>query len=71
MLHYHPIMGIAVFVLSIVTAYIIGRKIVSHKGGKNNFTQKYIVANFIKKSPPKGDISSPDAPWLNNKKKNL
>ena len=64
---YHPIMGIMIFLITIVIAFFIGKNVFKkHKGvekkpdileleskNKNNYQK-----------PPKGDITSPDAPWL-------
>ena len=64
---YHPVIGIMIFLITIIIAFFLGKnafkkyKSVEKKSdmpelgskNKNNFQR-----------PPKGDITSPDAPWL-------
>mgnify|MGYP001205453537 CR=1 FL=1 len=60
---YHPIIGISIFLISIVIAFILGRKFIKRETQTNNI--KIISNKKLKKTiPPKGDITSPDAPWL-------
>ena len=56
---YHPIMGITIFVIAVIISFILGRLYIRKKIGiipsdKNN----------KKTNLPKGEITSPDAPWL-------
>ena len=52
MINYHPIIGIAILFLCILFSFILGRKIMLN------------AKNIKNKKPPKGEVSSPDAPWL-------
>ena len=58
-MHYHPLIGITIFIIAVVLSFILGRlyikkklKIFSNSQHKSNST------------PPKGEVTSPDAPWL-------
>ena len=64
-MNYHPVLGISIFIISIIFAYYLGRKIIKNKFLKSNDGS---VSNAKKrqKPPPKGEITSPDAPWLND-----
>ncbi len=66
MINYHPILGITIFILSIIISYIAGRKLF-FLSKNNKKINKFIKAHFETKKPPKGEVSSPDAPWLNKK----
>ena len=52
MINYHPIIGITILILCVIFSYILGKKIVINSKKIKN------------KKPPKGEVSSPDAPWL-------
>ena len=60
---YHPIIGIIIFLVSVVIAFILGRRFIKRETKVNNIN---VISNKkLKKTlPPKGDITSPDAPWL-------
>ena len=61
-MHYHPLIGVLIFVFAIIVSFILGRFYIKKK--LNLFPNK----QFKKKSNlPKGEITSPDAPWLNKK----
>ena len=59
-MNYHPIMGILIFLLSIVIAYFIGKVITK----KNIFRWKKDNQVSTKSSKNIGDANSPDAPWM-------
>ena len=58
---YHPIMGILIFLLAVIISfYLVGSYIKK--------TNTYDTGLKIKeKILPQGEITSPDAPWLNEK----
>ena len=58
-MYYHPLIGITIFILAIVFSFILGRSYINKK-------LKIFTRNDYKKkaSLPKGEITSPDAPWL-------
>ena len=65
-------MGISIFFIAIIISFFLGRKFI-----KNNspFSKKQKVTdNYFSRqkkfSPPKGEITSPDAPWLQKEDKN-
>ena len=58
-MYYHPLIGITIFILTIIFSFILGRTYINRKS-------KISTSNNYKKKPslPKGEITSPDAPWL-------
>ena len=58
-MYYHPIIGITIFLIAVVISFILGRIYIKKKLNLvfNNKVNK-------KKPLPKGEITSPDAPWL-------
>jgi uncharacterized membrane protein len=61
-MYYHPIIGIVIFILAIIVSFILGRVYIKNK---LNFTAK--AQNIKSNALPKGEITAPDAPWLNEK----
>jgi len=60
---YHPIMGISIFIISLIIAYYIGTYIAKKYKSSRNVSEKL-------KKTDLGDAAAPDAPWMNKKKKN-
>ena len=60
---YHPIIGISIFIISLIIAYYIGTYITKKYKSSKNISEK------LKKTDI-GDAAAPDAPWMNEKKKN-
>ena len=61
-MYYHPLIGISIFIMAVIISFILGRLYIKKKLN--------LVYNdkIRKKSPlPKGEITAPDAPWLDNK----
>ena len=58
-MYYHPIIGILIFLIAIIISFILGRHYIKKK--QHNFS------DFKNSSLPKGEITSPDAPWLAKK----
>ena len=61
-MYYHPLIGISIFIMAVIISFILGRLYIKKKLN--------LVYNdkVKKKSPlPKGEITAPDAPWLDNK----
>jgi UPF0716 family protein affecting phage T7 exclusion len=61
-MEYHPIIGILIFLFAVLLSFMLGRYLVKKRNGS--------LVNM----PPKkkkliqyGDITSPDAPWLDKK----
>ena len=61
-MYYHPLIGIFIFVFAIIISFILGRFYIKKK-------LNLLPNKQYKKSTnlPKGEITSPDAPWLNKK----
>ena len=58
-MQYHPLIGIIIFILAIIFSFILGRSYFNKK------SKIFAGKNFKKNtSLPKGEITSPDAPWL-------
>ena len=62
-MNYHPIMGIFIFILSLVIAYLIGKIITK----KNIFKWKKNPNQNKSSNVEIGDANSPDAPWMKKK----
>ena len=60
---YHPIIGISIFIISLIIAYYIGTYIAKKYKSSRNVSEKL-------KKTDLGDAAAPDAPWMNKKKKN-
>ncbi len=64
---YHPIIGILIFFITIILSFYLGKntfKKYRNKEKKINLTVLETKKKASYVSPPKGDITSPDAPWL-------
>ena len=64
---YHPIIGILIFFITIIISFFLGRNAYrKYKNVENIYNSKDIEEGGKKNytAPPKGDIKSPDAPWL-------
>ena len=61
-MYYHPIIGIIIFISAIIFALILGRLYIKKK--LNLIANKQ---NARKSNIPKGEITAPDAPWLDKK----
>jgi len=58
-MYYHPLIGVSIFLVAVIFSFILGRLYFKKK--LNLDYQK----NVNKKTPlPKGEITAPDAPWL-------
>ncbi len=62
-LNYHPIMGILIFIFSLIIAYFIGKIITK----KNIFKWKRSESSNTSSNTGLGDANSPDAPWMKKK----
>ena len=58
-MYYHPVLGISIFLIAIIISFILGRNYIKKK--KHNFS------DLKNSNLPKGEITSPDAPWLDKK----
>ena len=64
---YHPIIGILIFLVTIILSFYLGKstfKKYRNKEKKINLTVLETKKKPSYVSPPKGDVTSPDAPWL-------
>ena len=64
---YHPIIGIIIFLITIIIAFFLGKNAFKKYKGAEKKSDMRELASKNKNSyprPPKGDITSPDAPWL-------
>ena len=63
---YHPILGITIFIMAIVISFLLGKSAFKKYKNKGIKADLKIIKNnnSTKGKPPKGEITSPDAPWL-------
>ena len=61
---YHPIIGIMIFLAAIVVSFYFGRLLLKKSQKRKLFSIKYKLNNLEKPPVPKGEVTSPDAPWL-------
>ena len=61
-MYYHPFLGITIFISAIIISFILGRFYIKKKMNLTSNSE-----NRKKPSLPKGEITSPDAPWLDKK----
>ena len=64
-MHYHPLMGIIIFFSAIIFSFLLGKfayKKYLNRDAIENLEKKNSSGKVI--SPPKGEITAPDAPWL-------
>ena len=66
-MYYHPIIGIIIFILAIVISFYFGRLLLKHSHKKKITSYKPSLDEIKNPSVPKGEITSPDAPWLKDK----
>ena len=59
---YHPLTGIVIFIIAILISFVLGKLYLKKK--LNLFSDSQ---NIKKNVLPKGEVTSPDAPWLDNK----
>ncbi|MEC6996983.1 MAG: hypothetical protein VXW97_01935 [Pseudomonadota bacterium] len=61
-MYYHPLIGISIFLIAVIFSFFLGRLYIKKR---LNFISQ---SNDKKKSAlPKGEITAPDAPWLDKK----
>ena len=61
-MYYHPLIGVTIFLIAIIFSFILGRLYIKKKLN--------LVLNEDDKNKthlPKGEITAPDAPWLDKK----
>jgi len=58
-MYYHPLIGITIFIIAIILSFILGRLYLKKKLNLFNLNRKKKAISL-----PKGEITSPDAPWL-------
>ena len=59
-MNYHPIMGILIFFFAVVVSFLLGKYYIKKKSN-------IYSSGLEKKNITQGEITSPDAPWLNEK----
>ena len=61
-MYYHPLIGVFIFLIAIIFSFILGKLYLKKK-------LNLVFHNNDKKksSLPKGEITAPDAPWLDKK----
>ncbi len=61
-MYYHPLIGISIFLLAVFFSFMLGRLYIKKK------LNLVFNKNDKNKTPlPKGEITAPDAPWLDKK----
>ena len=58
-MYYHQVIGISIFVLAVILSFIFGKLYLKKK--LNLFKKSNEKSDL---SLPKGEVTSPDAPWL-------
>ena len=58
-MQYHPLIGISIFITAVIFSFVLGRLYIKKKLKISSNTQ-----HKNKTTLPKGEITSPDAPWL-------
>tara|TARA_X000000950_G_C13824866_1_gene623564 strand:+ start:180 stop:365 length:186 start_codon:yes stop_codon:yes gene_type:complete len=61
-MHYHPIIGITIFLLAVIFSFFLGRVYI-----KKKLNLSFNKDNTKTKNIPRGEITAPDAPWLDKK----
>ena len=61
-MQYHPFIGVTIFLIAMVISFVLGKFYIKKKQEKISKFNNQIKVNL-----PKGEITSPDAPWLDNK----
>ena len=59
-MYYHPIMGILIFLFAIIVSFALGRLYIKKKFN-------FFNTDLKEKKTMRGEITSPDAPWLDEK----
>ena len=62
-MQYHPIIGIIIFLLAIIASFLLGKNAFKKFKSKTSNLEVLKAKSKIS-SPPKGEITAPDAPWL-------
>ena len=57
-MYYHPFIGILIFLVAIIISFVLGRLYIKKQHKSSDFKSSDL---------PKGEITSPDAPWLDKK----
>ena len=60
-MQYHPVIGILIFIFAIILSFILGRYLM------HNRKEKFNSSKLEQDNLSQGEITSPDAPWLNKK----
>lgn len=66
-MYYHPIIGIIIFLIAIVVSFFLGRVLLKKSNKKKVYSFNTEIDEIKNTSIPKGEITSPDAPWLKKK----
>jgi len=66
-MYYHPIIGIIIFIVAIIISFYLGRLFLKKSAQKKISYFKGENDQIKNTSIPKGEITSPDAPWLKEK----
>ena len=66
-MNYHPIIGIIIFIIAIVISFYLGRLLLKKSNKKKASSFNEEINQIKNPSIPKGEITSPDAPWLKEK----
>ena len=61
-MYYYPLIGISIFIMAVIISFILGRLYIKKK-------LNLVYNDKVKKNSPipKGEVTAPDAPWLDNK----
>ena len=65
-MYYHPLIGIIIFFSAIIFSFLLGKLAYKKYLNRDAIDSLELKKNSSGKvsSPPKGEITAPDAPWL-------
>ena len=65
-MYYHPLIGIIIFFVAIVVAFFLGKFAYKRYKHSTEYSNLELLKskNRSSSSPPQGEITAPDAPWL-------
>ena len=63
-MYYHPLIGVTIFLLAVVISFFLGINAFKKYKYRIKNSNLEILKNKTQSSPPQGEITAPDAPWI-------
>ena len=64
-MYYHPLIGILIFLGAVIFSFFLGKYAFrKYKRNLNNENLELLKTTKKSATPPQGEITAPDAPWL-------